>query len=366
MKKDKAIELAKYKGLKPINILPNEIEKNKRFSFIDNNGYKFSLTYDQLRDKRSGHAIVKKQNPFSLENIQTYIYNNKSTAKVMSTKWCGGDSKLTVQCEKCGRHYEVRWYNLFQDKKFQCNKCAYSNPYNKKSINDTIKICRKHGYTLLEDTYIQRRKFDMVDKLGYKYSNCSVYTLDKRTNKSKRFDYHNKYQVENMRLYIRLNNMPLQLARESQTNVKKDDKIDFVCCECGKIYSTTWTTSMKKYRCDLCSKHKSNLEYMVESYLKSINVKYTTQKRFEWCKMKRSLPFDFYLGEYNTVIEVNGSQHYYESHWFNKDIVSQQKVDKFKQECCIRNNVNYVAIPFWLITQSKTETYKTIINNIIN
>lgn len=373
MEKEKIIERAKEKGMIPFEDLPNDIKKDENHVFIDKNGYKYFLNPDQLRDKRSGHAIVKEQNPFSLENIQKYIYNNNGNALVLSTKWNGGDSKITLKCEKCGREFNIRWYNIYADKKFQCNKCGYKKDYDEEKFKDTEKICKKNGYSIIDNTYFSRHKFDIIDKQGYKFSNSSVYSLNSRKNKTKRFNFDNKYQIENMLLYIKLNKLPIKFSNNNQANFRvKNEKVGFICCECGEEYYALWeevtgqvTTKVKRVRCKTCSKKKSNLEYLVEKYLKEKDIKYISQKRFSWCKNIRELPFDFYLEDYNTVIEVNGSQHYYENNNWDFSLEQQKERDNYKKECCNKNNVKYIEIPFWLITQSNTETYKKIIDNII-
>lgn len=373
MKREEALDFIKNKGFEPLEELPLELGvKTDKFKLIDKDGYKYFLTISNLKDKRSNHAIVKSFNPFSIENIQTFINNNGSKTKVMSKEWESGKDKITLECERCGRIYNVRWYHLFSDHKFQCNKCGYANPYNKKSIDDTERLCRKHKYSIIDGTYKSRHYFDMVDKQGYKYSDCNVYTLDKRTNKFKRFASHNTYQLENMKLYVKTNDLPILFAENKSTDIKKDDFINIYCVECGEIFGATWgqltykrDNSAIRNRCEVCSKSQSNLEYIIEQYLIELNVLYEKEKKFDWCKNKRHLPFDFYLNEYNTVLEINGTQHYYENkvmYW--NTLEWQQERDYFKKNKCIENGINYIAIPYWNIYN--TNKYQEIINNIIS
>lgn len=348
------------------NDLKEYTDPYKLINFIDNDGYKYFLSYNMLY--LTHHAIVKKQNPYSIYNIQQFIKNNNSKTVVLSKKWEDGHTKIKLKCEKCGREYECIWNHIYTNKKFTCNKCSSSNPYNKKSIDEIEKICRKHGYHIIENTYKSRKNFDIIDKQGYKYGTCTVYTLDKRTNKSMKFSYKNKYQIENMLFHIKNNNLGVKFKNQNQDNVLSNGYIECICSECGDVYKATWeqiNANIPRIRCKKCTRSKSNLELIIENYLKLKNINYIYQKRFEWCKNKRKLPFDFYLTDYNTVIEVNGSQHYYENDLFEKKLKEQKEIDNFKKECCIKNNINYVEIPFWLIIQSSSETYKKIIDNII-
>lgn len=348
------------------------VKRGEKIDFIDNQGYKYKFDYSQIRDLFNGKyklSIVNNSNPYTIENIKNYININNGSCKLLSTQWVGGSGKLKLKC-KCGREYEARWYHLFANKKFQCNKCGYKNHYNKKSFDESEKTCEKHGYHIIKDTYKSRKCFDMVDKLGYKYSNCSIYQLDKRTNKSKRFSYNNKYQLYNMQLYIKINNCEVLLCEDNK-NVHSNEFLNALCVSCGEKYKATWEqllgnkNVLPRIRCEKCSKAKSNLEYLVEEYLKENCIKYEYQKRFPWCKNIRELPFDFYLIDYNTVIEVNGSQHYYENKVFERSLREQQEIDIYKKKCCEEHNIKFVEIPFWLILQSKSNTYKKIIDNII-
>ena len=54
----------------------------------------------------------------------------------------------------------------------------------------------------------------------------------------------------------------------------------------------------------------SNGEYRMAKILDDLCVEYEREYTFLGCKDERLLPFDFYLPEYNTCIEIQGKQHY--------------------------------------------------------
>ena len=59
--------------------------------------------------------------------------------------------------------------------------------------------------------------------------------------------------------------------------------------------------------CSICK--NSQGEVKVATYLDKLNIAYDQQKKFEECKNIHKLPFDFYLPEYNALIEFDGRQH---------------------------------------------------------
>ena len=119
---------------------------------------------------------------------------------------------------------------------------------------------------------------------------------------------------------------------------------------CGKIFITSTDKFLNgKNRCNDCSNRMSNIEFKVESFLIDNNLNYVKQKKFKDCYYKKVLPFDFYLEEYNLLIEVQGQQHYEPLDYFggDKGFTLQQKRDTIKRNYCIYHNINLLELPYW-------------------
>ena len=84
-------------------------------------------------------------------------------------------------------------------------------------------------------------------------------------------------------------------------------------------------------------------------------LKYERQKRFDDCKDINTLPFDFYLNDYNVAIEYDGEQHYMPVNWngkmsdeeLNRAFELVQFHDKIKTEYCEEQNIQLIRIPYW-------------------
>lgn len=68
-----------------------------------------------------------------------------------------------------------------------------------------------------------------------------------------------------------------------------------------------------------------------------------------------TLPFDFYLPDYNLCIEFNGIQHYRAVEYFGgvKKFKAQQKNDKIKKKYCDDNNISLIIIRYNEIIEHK-------------
>ena len=183
-------------------------------------------------------------------------------------------------------------------------------------------------------------------------------------NKNTHMECHDK---DGYKYYLTLNNIKDKRIKKFNIVDVRNDYLSFYCVDCHKPFLATWSqiTLNKRYRCKTCINKESNNEYIVRQYLEEKGINFIQEKKFKNCKNIKPLPFDFYIPSKNTVIEIHGGQHYYENNLFTQSLQERQRIDNIKKEYCIKNNINYVEIPYWLITESSIETYKQIIDNIL-
>ena len=97
--------------------------------------------------------------------------------------------------------------------------------------------------------------------------------------------------------------------------------------------------------CSKCSESRG--EKAVRLFLEKNNIKYEVQKKFDNCINKRKLPFDFYLNDFNTCIEFDGSHHYGISKNFTINFDEIKIKDKIKTDFCLNNNIKLIRIPYY-------------------
>ena len=144
--------------------------------------------------------------------------------------------------------------------------------------------------------------------------------------------------------------------------ISSREKISFKHNKCNRIFKMRPNNFQQGQRCPYCNESKG--EKYIEEFLINNHIKYEKEKRFKDCKYKRTLPFDFYLEDYNLCIEFDGKQHFEESYYGN--CLEQQKLrDKIKNEYCNKNNIELLRIPYNNI-DNIDEQILLMINNIKN
>jgi very-short-patch-repair endonuclease len=120
------------------------------------------------------------------------------------------------------------------------------------------------------------------------------------------------------------------------------DDVNIICKKHGMFKQKAYT-HIAGHGCPKCCTSKGELS--VEYILNDLNIKYITQYKFNDCKNKRVLPFDFYLPDYNICIEYDGKQHF-EVIFSEKSLLDTQRNDKIKNEYCLNNNINLIRIRY--------------------
>jgi very-short-patch-repair endonuclease len=93
--------------------------------------------------------------------------------------------------------------------------------------------------------------------------------------------------------------------------------------------------------CPICNSSKGELKII--KFLKENNINFEQQKKFNNCKYKRLLSFDFYLPEQNILIEYDGKQHYGIGGWVDKTIPLK---DEIKDVFAFNNGYKMLRIPY--------------------
>lgn len=210
----------------------------------------------------------------------------------------GSEKYIDVICPECGYEDSIRVSNLSRFG-FACNGC-YENKYGRKRVS--------YGYW---------NKNTMQQYLEENYNGYKLLDIQKPN------DDDCKY----LRALIKCPN------------------------ENHKPYWVYWSNVICGYTCLLChvESSMSKGERAAKSIFKKHNYVYEPQKRFSDCRDKYTLPFDFYLPDYNLVIEIMGEQHEHPIDHFGGEEAFKKcvKHDVMKRQYLALNNIDILDVWYY-------------------
>ena len=137
-------------------------------------------------------------------------------------------------------------------------------------------------------------------------------------------------------------------------------------CDCGNECITLLDYLIQGNKISCGCKRLSNGENIIKTILDENNILYEQEKTFSSCKFPESnclLRFDFYLPQYNTIIEFDGAQHFnfINSGWNTEEnYINTHKRDLYKNQWCVNNDIILKRIPY---TQIKDITFENLMSD---
>lgn len=118
------------------------------------------------------------------------------------------------------------------------------------------------------------------------------------------------------------------------------------CLKDNYIWKIAPSYMLHNIGCPKCRYSKG--EKIIADWLDDNNIEYKIQYRFDDCRDKRSLPFDFYLPDYNKIIEYDGLQHFKPVEYFGgeKDFKTTKNHDNIKNDYCKAHDIPLLRISY--------------------
>ena len=229
----------------------------------------------------------------------------------------------------------------------------------KKTIQEVREYINNEGYTLLSDEYINcNQELEIICPNGH-----NIKMSWKRFENGRRCPHCSERSWINRKKNIESINEIISKEGykflEEYTTAKTKMKCS---CPNGHIFEINWNNFKSGKRCPYCRKSKG--EEIIKSILEELKIDFIPQYKFKDCKDLLPLPFDFYLPNYNLIIEYDGEQHFDINRAFNSNENKFWETvihDAIKNAYCEDNNINMLRIPFW-----EYNNIKEIIKNKLN
>jgi Zn finger protein HypA/HybF involved in hydrogenase expression len=273
--------------------------------------------------------------------IRKRLYDTVGDEYTLVSDYTSGTSKINLLHSKCNNIYSVTPNHFFYDNS-RC-KCQW-NIKQPDIFEKEFNKVSKDSYTQLEQ---YRRNHS---KISIRHEDCG--TIFRATphsflqgkgcpecsgNKTKTTEEFSKEVDE-------LTDGEYSLLTE-YTNNRTYVTIKHI--ECGRGYSVIPKDFLRGNRCPFCKQSKG--EKMVQRVLDEITVRYEIQKSFDDLKSNcQKLPFDFFLPDYNLLIEYDGIQHFKEVQYFGgaKKLANQKRRDHLKNKYAKSKNIKLLRIPY--------------------
>lgn len=276
-------------------------------------------------------------------------------------------TKIKTKHENCGNIYSVKPSGFLSGDR--CPKCGGS-------LKKTDEIYKKEIFDLVGNEYEaitayinNRTKIEMKHNVcGYVYnvkpnvflSGCRCpwcFGSVKKTTEQFKEDVYDLVEGEYEVLGEYKNSKDKILMRHSTD-------------ECIYEYKVTPNDFLRGRRCPQCKESKGEKD--IKIYLDTKKINFSPQYRFDDCRNKYPLPFDFAVFNedktLNCLIEYDGQQHYKSFIFFGgmEKLKQTQKHDQIKTQYCKDNNIKLIRIPYWDFDNIETilnEELKDLINN---
>lgn len=266
------------------------------------------------------------------------------------------DDKITLNdilyiiCPKHGEFKQRVRYHINHD----CKKCSYIREYDDSITEQFIiksKVLHNNYYSYEKTIYIKSSKkcivtcpkhgdFNITPNshlIGTGCRKCAY--LNRR--------HHKKITQDEfiLKSIIKHNNL-YDYSKVIYKNTRSF--VDIVCKKHG-IFKQRGGSHLSGNGCPNCVESRGSI--IIKSILNRYNISFISEYKFDDCRNKLPLPFDFYLYNMNICIEFDGIQHYYQNDFFNKKTSFDYRIknDNIKNTYCLDKNIKLIRIPYWEI-----------------
>lgn len=279
----------------------------------------------------------------------------------------GSNAKVLVKCDICGKEKRMTYATYYKYNKegiYHCHQCALK--LNKKIQLENGLSFAQWGINTFGDDFLGRYwDYEKNKVTPYEISyGCKTYIWIKN---QEVYDESFKIRCDNFiqnptrgrHLNSILSLCPDVINVWSDKNSKPPcyyspfsmKKVWWKCPE-GKhkdYIRDIHNSTQYNFRCPFCNYSKGEAE--IENYLLNNNIEFKSQIKFDGLFGTNGgrLSYDFYLKNFNILIEYQGEMHDKSVEYFggNKQFLKQQEHDKRKREYADKHNIKLLEIWYW-------------------
>ena len=261
------------------------------------------------------------------EDVKNYF---KERGCTLLSEYVNSSSKLKYICAN-GHEAEIVFSSFQRGQR--CAKCSGNKKHTIEHVRDYFK---EKGCELLTKKYINNRgKLEYICANGHRVE-TTFDSFQRGNGCMKCYRLKRTHSPEYVKNYFEELGCKLLSKEYKNAGVK----LKYICKN-GHETEAKFNSIRSGHGCKKCL---NKTEKIVLDFLQEHHKNVLSEAKFEWCKNKQCLPFDFLLEEQKVLVEVDGRQHFKEmSHWKN-DIQNRQERDVYKMTCAIEQGYRIVRI----------------------
>lgn len=268
----------------------------------------------------------------------------------------GSSTKLKVVHNLCGTVFECS-PNKFK----QGTRCP------KRGLDKLIILCRYNNFEIVDNYKDYKTPITFKCLKHNKLFKTAPIHITSR--KRKYFCEDCLYDAQSKNQLITTGEAKLKLQNKGIDYVLCDDYKGvhyynlFRCPSCNNVFKAEFNSVIRgNWGCTNINCIRSKIskgEFYIKKYLDSKNIKYEPQKKFKDLKDKTYLSYDFYLPDYNILIEYQGKQHFESIRWGSTHTNYEKQLyhDNLKKYYAINNNYILLTPNYKLNTYEKVSSY---------
>ena len=255
-------------------------------------------------------------------------------------------TKTTFKHNICGNEFDMTPHNFISGQR--CKFCQH------RSYRKTTEEFKKELFNLvgneytLEDEYINGRT-----KINFRHESCGQLwntTPSEILNGYRCIHCYGNALLSQEEFEKRVYDQRGDEYSVVGKYINFSTKVSMKHNKCGCIWDVKPSTFLgKESGCPKCNQSKG--EIRVEKYLLNNEINYITQMKYADLVGINNMPFsyDFYLPDYNILIEYQGQQHAYAIDWFGGEekFKRQKEIDKMKSNYAKEHNIELLEIWYY-------------------
>jgi len=283
---------------------------------------------------------------FSNQEFEEKVYSILGEEYSVLGYYVNNHTKILMKHNKCDHEWEVAPMTLIRtNKPTKCPNCFGTPKINTDIFKEQVKKLVGDEYSVLGEYVKNNTKVLMKHnkcghewenrpndfKTGYRCPNCFG-TPKKSTNKFKEevkkltgseYSVLGEYKGTNIKILLKHN-------------------------KCGHEWEVKPNNFLNlNNRCPICALKikESRGVQKIKSFLIMNGIKYQVEVEFDNCKNIRNLKFDFFLPEFNLLIEFDGMYHFEQNREiFKHTLPKQRKRDRIKNKWCKDHLISLLRI----------------------